>query len=224
MTNRIEVLAFEPSASNYLLLNRNVEVNRASERVRAYCIALSGETRIDALNMQSTEFGGAMATFAETKDYAGEEFQPSFRQGAIGFSIDDFIAKFDPPFPNHLKIDVDGIEDKIVAGASKTLRDPRLRSVSIELEADRVEYTRSVIDRLTASGFVLASKRHAFMFEGTKFEHVYNYLFQRLRRPVGKQNAQADSLGRYMLSIPGDRHRRLSFCEGPSPALPDPSN
>jgi FkbM family methyltransferase len=179
MTNRIEVLAFEPSASNYLLLNRNVEVNRASERVRAYCIALSGETRIDALNMQSTEFGGAMATFAETKDYAGEEFQPSFRQGAIGFSIDDFIAKFDPPFPNHLKIDVDGIEDKIVAGASKTLRDPRLRSVSIELEADRVEYTRSVIDRLTASGFVLASKRHASMFEGTKFEHVYNYLFER---------------------------------------------
>jgi FkbM family methyltransferase len=180
MTNRLEVLAFEPSASNYLLLNRNVEINRASDRVRAYCVAFAGETRIDVLNMQSTQFGGAMATFAETKDFAGEAFQPSFCQGAIGFTIDEFIEQFDPPFPNHLKIDVDGIEDRIVAGARNTLADPRLRSISIELEADRVEYTRGVLEQFEAAGLQLVSRRHAEMFEGTRFADVYNYRLERI--------------------------------------------
>jgi len=28
----------------------------------------------------------------------------------IGFTIDDFIGRFAPAFPTHLKIDVDGLE------------------------------------------------------------------------------------------------------------------
>jgi FkbM family methyltransferase len=179
ITRKVEVLAFEPSASNYLLLNRNVEINRLSDRVRAYCMAFAGETRLDALNMQSTQFGGAMSSFAEKRDHMGEEFIPTFRQGAIGFAIDDFIASFNPPFPNHLKIDVDGIEDRIVAGARKTLSDPRLRSISIELEANRIEYTLGVLARLEAAGYELVSKRHAEMFEGGPFADVYNYRLQR---------------------------------------------
>ena len=111
----------------------------------------------------------------------GEEFVPSFRQGAVGFAIDDFIATFNPPFPNHLKIDVDGIEDRIVAGAKNTLADPRLRSISIELEANRVEYTRGVLARLEAAGLKLVSRRHAEMFEGGPFADVYNYRLERSR-------------------------------------------
>jgi FkbM family methyltransferase len=179
ITGKLDVLAFEPSASNYLLLNRNLEINRLSERVRAYCVAFAGETRIDALNMQSTQFGGAMSSFAEQRDYAGERFVPSFRQGAVGYTVDAFIATFNPPFPNHLKIDVDGIEDRIVAGANKTLADPRLRSLSIELEADREEYTKDVLARLAAAGLKLVSRRHAEMFEGGPFRNVYNYRLER---------------------------------------------
>jgi FkbM family methyltransferase len=179
IARKVEVLAFEPSASNYLLLNRNVEINRLSDHVRAYCVAFAGETRIDALNMQSTQFGGAMSSFAEHKDHMGKEFLPSYQQGAIGFAIDDFIAKFDPPFPNHLKIDVDGIEDQIVLGAKNTLANPRLRSISIELEANRVEYTGLVLERLETAGLKLVSRRHADMFEGGPFADVYNYRFER---------------------------------------------
>ena len=179
ITGKLDVLAFEPSASNYLLLNRNLEINRLSERVRAYCVAFAGETRIDSLNMQSTQFGGAMSSFAERHDHAGQEFVPSFRQGAVGYAIDDFIATFNPPFPNHLKIDVDGIEGRIVAGAKKTLADPRLRSLSIELEADREDYTKGVLARLETVGLKLVSRRHADMFEGGPFGNVYNYRLER---------------------------------------------
>jgi hypothetical protein len=112
----------------------------------------------------------------------GEAFVPSFRQGAVGFTVDEFITRFNPPFPNHLKIDVDGIEDQIVLGAQRTLADPRLRSISIELEADRVEHTQSVLDRLETAGLQLVSRRHGEMFDGGPFAHVYNYRLE--RRPA----------------------------------------
>ena len=179
MTRKLRVLAFEPAAGNYLLLNRNVEINHASDRVQAYCVAFAGETCVDVLNMQSTQFGGAMASFAETKDYMGEEFVPSYRQGAIGFAIDDFIATFNPPFPNHLKIDVDGIEDRIVAGAQNTLADRRLRSMSIELEANRIEYTGGCSEEASCRRTKLVSRKHAEIFEGTRFADVYNYRLER---------------------------------------------
>jgi FkbM family methyltransferase len=174
-----EVLAFEPSASNYLLLNRNIEINRMFGQVRAYCLAFAHQTGLDFLNMQSTQFGGAMSSFAEARIYTGEEFMPSYRQGMIGYAIDDFIERFGPPFPNHLKVDVDGIEDRIVAGARRTLADERLRSLSIELEADRVEYTQAIIRQIESAGLRLLSRRHAEMFEGTPYADIYNYRFER---------------------------------------------
>ena len=48
-------------------------------------------------------------------------------------SLDDLTGKFDLPFPSHIKVDVDGIEDRIVAGAERTLEVPRLKSVLIEV-------------------------------------------------------------------------------------------
>jgi FkbM family methyltransferase len=179
-TREIKVLAFEPSASNYLLLNRNIEINRVEDFIQAFCIAFANESRIDVLNMQSSGFGAAMASFAEPEDFDGQQFVPSFRQTVIGYTIDDFLAQFDLPFPNHLKIDVDGAEGRIVAGAQRTLGDARLKSISIELEANRIEYTNSILGKLEGAGFKLVSKRHAKMFDTTPYQHIYNYL---LRRP-----------------------------------------
>ena len=38
---KADVLSFEPSASNYFILNKNIEINDLSEKVRAFCIAFS---------------------------------------------------------------------------------------------------------------------------------------------------------------------------------------
>lgn len=179
LTRKCRVLAFEPSAANYLLLNRNIEINDIQDLVRAYCVAFADVDQIEDLNMQSTEFGGALSSFATPIDVDGKTFVPSYRQGMIGFSIDGFIRKFMPPFPNHLKIDVDGIEDRIIAGAMATLTDRRLKSLSVELDAGRPEYTDSVAAKIESAGLRLVSKRHADMFDGGKFQNIFNYLFRR---------------------------------------------
>lgn len=173
------ILAFEPSFSNYMMLNKNIEHNNFVGAVRAYCIAFNDTDILGDLHMQTTEIGGALSSFADPIDHNGQHFSANFRQGMIGFSIDSFIHRFDPPFPNRLKIDVDGIEDKIILGATATLADSRLRSLSIELDDDRPSYRDAVVAMIEAGGLIYVSKRHAPIFEGGAYKNIYNFHFNR---------------------------------------------
>jgi FkbM family methyltransferase len=130
----IEVCAFEPAAASYAALCRNIEANRLGDRVQAYCVALSDRTELGRLNLSGTNAGSVFNAFESTEDCFGSEIAIVFRQGMLGFSVDGFRRLFGLPAPNYLKIDVDSIEERILAGASETLRDPDLRSVLIELE------------------------------------------------------------------------------------------
>jgi FkbM family methyltransferase len=175
----IRVLAFEPAAGNYFLLNRSIELNGLDARVQAYCVAFSDGKRIEALNMQTTELGGALSSFGEPIDTFGKRFEPGFRQGMTGYAIDAFVSEFDPPFPNHIKIDVDGIEDRIVAGAAKTLADMRLHSLSIELDSARERETDAVIAAIEQGGLKLAARRQSEMVASGEYRSVFNYQFRR---------------------------------------------
>lgn len=176
---KARVLAFEPSAANYLVLNRNIQLNGFWERATAYCLAMADADAVGQLHMQSTEFGGALSSFDDPVDHNGDRFTAAFLQGMVGFSIDSFIERFQPPFPNRLKIDVDGIEDKIVAGAGRTLADPRLKALSIELDEARPDYTGAILEAIGRSGMKLAAKKHAPMFDGSPYANIFNYQFTR---------------------------------------------
>jgi FkbM family methyltransferase len=175
------VLAFEPSAANYYVLNASVSGSGLGDKVSAFCIALSDGNRLGKLMMQSMDFGGALSSFDSTIGFDGNEFHANFEQGMVGYSVDGFITAFEPPFPTHIKIDVDGIEDSIVAGAHKTLLDDRLKSLSVELDASRPDYTDAIIKKITGSGFILKSKRHADMFDDGPYSGIYNYCFVRVQ-------------------------------------------
>ena len=56
---RRRVVAFEPAARTFAVLMRNIELNRMEDRIAAYCIALAQETKLDTLNMATTEPGRA---------------------------------------------------------------------------------------------------------------------------------------------------------------------
>lgn len=176
---KARVLTFEPAAANYYLLSRNIEINSLSETVSAYCLAFSDRDMLSTLHMQNTEFGGALASFGTPVDHNGKAFTAKFKQGMIGFSVDGFIRTYDPPFPKHIKIDVDGIEDKIIHGAKATLSDSRLKSLSIELDDARPDYTGGIASQIEAGGLRFETKRHADMFEGGPYANIYNYQFRR---------------------------------------------
>jgi FkbM family methyltransferase len=175
----IRVLAYEPAACNYYVLNKNIEINRMDERIESFCIAFNDNSRLDYFYMGSTELGSSMHSFEKAVDWKGNAMSATFKQAMIGFTIDQFVEQFHPAFPNHIKIDVDGNEDKIISGAQKTLSDRRLKSLLIELDINNTEYCGNVTAQLEKAGLVLQSKRHAPMFDHTEFASVYNHIFVR---------------------------------------------
>jgi FkbM family methyltransferase len=153
----LRVLAFEPSADNYAVLCRNVELNKLSDAVVPYCIAFSDATELAHLNSASRTTGAALHQFGRRGDSSAywPASHGSCVQGMVGFSIDDFVQKFDPSFPTHLKIDVDGLELDILRGAANALCDRRLSSVMVELSMSDKEQRDSGMQLLAAAGFQL---------------------------------------------------------------------
>jgi FkbM family methyltransferase len=178
----IRVLAFEPSAVNYHILSKNIEINKMDPVISGFCIAFSDASEIGYLNMSNTTPGGALSCFGqsqETYTICGKDYDVSFNQGMIGFSIDDFIERFSPPFPNYLKIDVDSIEDRIIAGAAKTVMNDKLRSVLIELDTDEKDYRNKVVSTLENAGLKLVADRHERTYDHGMFSSIYNHIFVR---------------------------------------------
>ena len=127
------VLAFEPEALNYAKLNKNIVLNGLSEAITAYCLAITDRSALDVFYVKAFSPGASLHALGQPIGQGEKPFPPSHMQGMMGVSLDDLVGRFSLPFPNHIKIDVDGIEDLIVQGARRTLADPRLKSVLIEV-------------------------------------------------------------------------------------------
>jgi FkbM family methyltransferase len=183
MRKDVSVLSFEPLAANFHALSRNINLNQLADRVTGYCIAFSGRTRLGVLNMASPAMGAAISQFGQPGEMSQYwEGQPgAATHGMIGFRIDDFITQFDPPFPNYIKLDVDGLELPILEGAQMTLRDPRLQSILVELSVSRDREHDDAFSFLEGAGFQFVSRGAT---QRTQTESAANHLFQRATCPV----------------------------------------
>ncbi len=74
---------------------------------------------------------------------------------------------------------MDGIENKIIAGGSKTFADPRLKSILVELDENQKENIQLAISSIEGVGLKLTKKQHALMFEKSEFSSIYNHIFTR---------------------------------------------
>jgi FkbM family methyltransferase len=151
-----QVVSFEPSGLNYALLVKNVELNH-SANVWPLCLALGDNTELSFMNLFDTRPGKSGGTFGQPVNWKGDTYSPAFRQAMFSYPVDELIAKFNPPFPNHIKMDVDGNEGKIVRGAERTLKDERLKSMLIELYPGRPDYAE-IVGRIEGAGFKLKHK------------------------------------------------------------------
>ena len=165
----VSVVAFEPAAANFAALNANVERNGAADRIAAYCVAFAGETKLGRLNMAEKGRGSAAGSFFnafETEIHVAEEsggdryLRTLFRQGAVGFGIDEFAERFDPPLPTHVKLDVDNIEADILRGGRRVLSAASVRSMLVEMQGDLdSDRNRELFALMAELGFVARPKQ-----------------------------------------------------------------
>lgn len=144
---KVRVVAFEPKAASYALLVDHLALNGLGDRVAAYCLALANERKLSSFRVDTAQAGGASNGLDDTPDQFGRG-RSALIQSALTMSIDEFQALYDAPAPDHLKLDVDGIEGVILRGAAGTL--PRVKSVLVEVEGENLS---NVADRIEAPLF-----------------------------------------------------------------------
>jgi len=177
-TRNCIVYAFEPSVFNLELLAGNIFHNRLVEQITIVPVPLSDKLQRNTLNMSSTEWGGALSTFGESYGHDGKELDKVFEFATIGMNMEDAVKRLDIPYPDYIKMDVDGIEQLILEGGRKVLE--RVQGVLVEVNDDFVEQRDAVSRILMEAGLTLREKRHADMFEGSKlYGNLYNQIWER---------------------------------------------
>lgn len=165
----VRVFAFEPESSNFALLNRNIALNRLD--ARAYPLAVASSPGLDTLRLGDMRPGGALHSFGTNIDYRGQEFTPIYEQGSMAVTLDQLAYDFGLPVPDHIKIDVDGLEAQIVSGAERLLSEPKLKSLLIEIN---VALDQALIANMARHGFVIVMRGKQLLEE-----KVFNAVFAR---------------------------------------------
>jgi FkbM family methyltransferase len=174
-----KVYAFEPEAQNYALLNQNIFSNGIGDLALAYCVALSDSEGYDRLYLSYQIAGTSCHSLGAEVDHNNRPRAAAGVQGCVFASLDALVAAGVVPVPQYVKIDVDGIEPKVVSGAARTLANPGVKSVLIEVNTNLDEHWE-IVDRMLDLGFdysqeqVEAAQRKTGTFAG-----VGNYVFRR---------------------------------------------
>jgi FkbM family methyltransferase len=178
-TRGARVFAFEPEAQNYALLNRNIVMNALGGQVTAYCLALSDAPGYSELHLSDLRVGGSCHSLGEKVDFKHDPMTPAFSQGCIAAPLDDLVSQGVMPVPDHIKIDVDGFEPKVIVGARHTIGNEKVRSLLIETNQNLADHLH-MVKELESLGFrydpaqVAAAERKSGAFKG-----VAEYVFRR---------------------------------------------
>ena len=176
LSGKCDVIAFEPTASTFATLIGNINENNLTEMIRAYPVAIAEGTALDILNMENATAGSVSHSFGETPTFIGRELETRVRQSTMGFSVDSLIEVFGFAPPDYVKIDVDGIEPRILAGAENTFSSGTVREVLVEIEGEpRSEKNLGMFETMARYGF----PRHNYDFDAERAVATANVIFRR---------------------------------------------
>jgi FkbM family methyltransferase len=159
IVSRCRVFAFEPEALNYAELNKNIFVNGLHDRVTAFCLALSDEAKVGYLHLGA--FGMAYShhdfeesTWTEDKVFGDKTTRRDarLRQGSVSTTLDWLVQHDVIPRPDHIKIDVDGLEHRVIAGCWRTLHDPLVKTCLVEIDF-RIDRDTAIVDAMVEAGW-----------------------------------------------------------------------
>jgi FkbM family methyltransferase len=191
------VVAFEPESQNYALLMDNIALNEVRDKLDAVCMAVAETEGFGHLVVPLLTKGGAYNLFEAAQNVATElpesiragwQFgsRQKLRQLTFACSIDELTAHYGFPVPSHIKIDVDGIEHKIIEGARRTLESASVRSLLVELN-EKSRQDQEVPRVLEKYGFQLTKRRSVWDSKPNKCLEgdmpAYNAIFTRVASP-----------------------------------------
>ena len=170
------VFAFEPSVFNLELLARNIFLNGLTDLVTIVPLPLTEALAVSKMNMTTTEWGGALSTFDKSYGHDGKPLCKTFEFSTVGLSMTEAVELLGIPRPNHIKLDVDGLEHLILKGGTDVLL--HVESVLIEINGDFQEQAAGSKRYLSAAGLQLTEMCRDRATELTSLESN-NQIWQR---------------------------------------------
>ena len=148
------VMSFEPSFLNLELLFRNIQTNNLQDKITIVPLSLSNKSQIEDFYMQEGDniWGGAHNSSGSNKSQDGTDMQKFKTSSQMALSLDDLVNIFNLPTPSHIKIDVDGLEDRVLQGGLNTFGNTK--SILIEIDAKNTDQNREIQGVLSNLGFV----------------------------------------------------------------------
>ena len=138
------VLAIEPHALNYAVINLNILDNKFQKKITAFPISANNKRKASYLYYsKNLKFGGAHTTFGRKISDDGNKFQSKFKSGSYAITTDEILKEMNLS-PTHIKIDVDGNELNVIQGMKKTLLSKKLKSVLIEVNPKFKEHQKCI--------------------------------------------------------------------------------
>ena len=167
------IYAFEPESNNFQGLCKNIYLNKLQNKVKAYPIGISDKTKFTNLYLDEFFKGSSHHSVDYQLDISLKERKFKFSQGIFSTTLNDLIQKWNFDIPNYIKIDVDGIESKIIEQSENILTNKDLKSILIELNIDRNE-DKLVINKLKDCGFKVDDKQiQSALRENGCAEHLF---------------------------------------------------
>ncbi len=148
-----QVISFEPEASNFHFLNRNILHNNASDKIKALCIGLSDSEGISPLVLSNASLGDSGHALGS---HDGDEEildSTSPKEWCLSFSLNEIVKFGNLPIPTHIKIDTDTFEERIISGMSEILANPVLKSLVVEVPNDE-NRAKQIIETLNMNNFI----------------------------------------------------------------------
>ena len=133
---RVPVIAIEPAFDSFAALVRNIFANDFAGIVTPLQVALFDETGVRPLYRSRLGAGSASHTVNAALDYAGRPFVAAAVEQVPTYRLDDLVRVLGLPRPTRIKIDVDGVEDKVLAGAVDVLSTSACEVYTELIEAD----------------------------------------------------------------------------------------
>jgi FkbM family methyltransferase len=176
--------AFEPSVLNLELLAKNISLNAIEQKVRLIPNPLDEYCSFAAFQLSSLEYAGSSSTFRAGMTWDGSEIRTVLNYTTLGLSINQMYSfGLLTQKPTLMKIDVDGIEDSILKGATYILEDPELKSVLVEVNEKLTAQCSNISQLMQNSGFKVSQCSVEWLNATNPDEHgnvIYNRIYSRV--------------------------------------------
>lgn len=143
--------AFEPEATTFAVLARNVDINGFGERITALNVAIGEKSGLGTFELAHETVGSAQHQLMSDAPAGGGARQSGKPRRTIFVVSGADLPDIGVQPPNHIKVDVDGSELAVVKGLGGILASPTLKSLQIELRAN--DDGRDIAEILHRHGF-----------------------------------------------------------------------